>query len=218
MRRERLARLGAPRPCLLVAPALLLAANLGVATARSVAPASGQRAQAITERHQLARIPLGATAPTKKHRRIAGDLSQRLNFQVVTDRNLPVLTAPPTTLAPPPAPPPPPVIEAPPPPPPPPLPVDTWRSLAQCESGGNWQSDSGNGYYGGLQFDLPTWQSVGGVGYPDDHSREVQIKMGERLLARSGWSAWPACSRRLGLVYPAGQGLRRAPTDQPPAS
>ncbi|MDP8961278.1 MAG: transglycosylase family protein [Actinomycetota bacterium] len=193
MRRERLARLGAPRPCLLVAPTLLLAANLGVATARSMAPASEHRAHAITERHQLARIPLGATAPTKTLRRIAGDLSQRLSFRAVTDRNLPVLTAPPTTLPPPPPPPPPPL--------PPPLPVaSVWRSLAQCESGGNWQRDSGNGYYGGLQFDLPTWQSVGGVGHPSDHPREVQIEMGERLLARSGWSAWPACSRRLGLV------------------
>ena len=203
MRHARLARLGAPRPSLLVAPALLIAANLGVVSVRSLAPASAERAHAISERHHLARIPLRAAAPTKALRRVAGDVSQRLDFRTVTDRNLPVLTAPATTLPPPPPPPPPPVdterlavssSTG-------PLPVDSvWRSLAECESGGNWQSDSGNGYYGGLQFSLPTWQAVGGVGYPNEHSREVQIEMGERLQARSGWAAWPACSRRLGLL------------------
>ncbi|MBW3580824.1 MAG: transglycosylase family protein [Actinobacteria bacterium] len=166
-----------------------------------MSPSSTERAHAITQRHQLARLPLGVTAPTKTLRRVAGGLSQRLHSRAVIDRNLAVLTAPPTTLAPPPPPPPVEVPPPPPPPPPPPLPADSvWGSLAQCESGGNWQRDSGNGYYGGLQFSLPSWQAVGGDGYPDDHSREVQIAMGERLRARSGWSAWPACSRQLGLM------------------
>jgi hypothetical protein len=76
----------------------------------------------------------------------------------------------------------------------------TWDALAQCESGGNWSINSGNGYYGGLQFSLSTWQSVGGTGLPSDASRETQILMGQRLQARSGWGSWPACSRRLGLI------------------
>jgi hypothetical protein len=76
----------------------------------------------------------------------------------------------------------------------------TWDALAQCEAGGNWSTNTGNGYYGGLQFSLGTWQSVGGTGLPSDASRETQILMGQRLQARSGWGSWPACSRRLGLI------------------
>jgi hypothetical protein len=76
----------------------------------------------------------------------------------------------------------------------------TWDALAQCEAGGNWAANTGNGYYGGLQFSLSTWRSVGGTGLPSDASRETQILMGQRLQARSGWGSWPACSRRLGLI------------------
>jgi hypothetical protein len=75
-----------------------------------------------------------------------------------------------------------------------------WDQLAQCESGGNWHINTGNGYYGGLQFALSTWQSVGGTGYPHEHSRETQIEMGKRLQARAGWGQWPACARKLGLI------------------
>jgi uncharacterized protein YabE (DUF348 family) len=74
-----------------------------------------------------------------------------------------------------------------------------WDRLAQCESGGNWQINSGNGYYGGLQFSASSWRAVGGSGLPHQHSREVQIQMGERLKAEQGWGAWPACSAKLGL-------------------
>jgi len=74
-----------------------------------------------------------------------------------------------------------------------------WDSLAQCESGGNWSINTGNGYYGGLQFTLGSWQSVGGTGYPSDASRNEQIALAKRLLATQGWSAWPACSAQLGL-------------------
>ena len=74
-----------------------------------------------------------------------------------------------------------------------------WDRLAQCESGGNWSINTGNGFYGGLQFTLDSWRWVGGTGYPDEASRETQIAMTERLLARQGWEAWPACSRQLGL-------------------
>ena len=74
-----------------------------------------------------------------------------------------------------------------------------WDALAQCEAGGNWAINTGNGYYGGLQFSLSSWRAVGGTGYPHEHSRETQIAMGERLRAAQGWGAWPACSRKLGL-------------------
>jgi resuscitation-promoting factor RpfB len=77
--------------------------------------------------------------------------------------------------------------------------VAIWDRLAQCESNGNWQMNSGNGYYGGLQFHPQTWWSVGGTGYPHQHTREEQIRRGEILQARSGWGQWPACSSRLGL-------------------
>jgi hypothetical protein len=79
------------------------------------------------------------------------------------------------------------------------VPMETWDRLAQCESGGNWSINTGNGYYGGLQFNLNSWQWVGGTGYPHEASKETQIAMAERLLERQGWNAWPACSRQLGL-------------------
>jgi hypothetical protein len=74
----------------------------------------------------------------------------------------------------------------------------SWDALAQCESGGNWAINTGNGYYGGLQFSLSSWQAVGGSGYPNEASRETQIAMGIRLWESSGWGAWPACSASLG--------------------
>jgi uncharacterized protein YabE (DUF348 family) len=76
-----------------------------------------------------------------------------------------------------------------------------WDQLAQCESGGNWATNTGNGYYGGLQFSLSTWQSYGGTGYPHQASRETQIMIAERVRAADGggYSSWPACSQSLGL-------------------
>lgn len=74
-----------------------------------------------------------------------------------------------------------------------------WDQLAACESGGNWAINTGNGFYGGLQFTLGSWAAVGGSGYPNMASREEQIARGEALLARQGWGAWPACSAKLGL-------------------
>lgn len=74
-----------------------------------------------------------------------------------------------------------------------------WDRLAECESNGRWSIDTGNGYYGGLQFALRSWRAAGGSGYPHHHSREEQIRVAERLLEMQGWSAWPACSRQLGL-------------------
>ena len=74
-----------------------------------------------------------------------------------------------------------------------------WDALAACESGGNWGINTGNGYYGGLQFSLSSWRGVGGTGYPHEASRETQIAMGERLRASGGWGHWPSCSRKVGL-------------------
>lgn len=75
-----------------------------------------------------------------------------------------------------------------------------WDSLAQCESGGNWAINTGNGYYGGLQFSLGTWQAYGGTGLPSQASRETQIAIATKLRdASGGYGAWPACSAKLGL-------------------
>jgi resuscitation-promoting factor RpfB len=75
-----------------------------------------------------------------------------------------------------------------------------WDSLAQCESGGNWAINTGNGYYGGLQFNLGTWQAYGGSGLPSQNSREAQIAVAERLRAATGgYGSWPHCASVLGL-------------------
>jgi len=75
-----------------------------------------------------------------------------------------------------------------------------WDQLAQCESGGNWATNTGNGYYGGLQFSLGTWQGYGGPGYPHTASRETQIAIATKVRdASGGYGAWPACSQSLGL-------------------
>jgi uncharacterized protein YgiM (DUF1202 family) len=79
------------------------------------------------------------------------------------------------------------------------VPNSTWDELARCESSGNWSINTGNGYYGGLQFSLQTWRGFGGTGMPHQASRLEQIKIAERVLAVQGWGAWPACSRKLGL-------------------
>ncbi len=75
-----------------------------------------------------------------------------------------------------------------------------WDRLAQCESGGNWATNTGNGYYGGLQFSLGTWRAYGGTGLPSQHSRAEQIAIATKLRnASGGYGAWPACAARLGL-------------------
>jgi uncharacterized protein YabE (DUF348 family) len=71
-----------------------------------------------------------------------------------------------------------------------------WDKIAECESGGNWSTNTGNGYYGGLQFSLATWRSVGGSGLPSDASREEQIKRAEILQARAGWGQWSCAGAR----------------------
>ena len=73
----------------------------------------------------------------------------------------------------------------------------SWDRIAQCESGGNWHANTGNGYYGGLQFSLSTWRAYGGTGRPDQDSREQQIAIAEKVRAASGgYGAWPVCGKR----------------------
>jgi hypothetical protein len=73
-----------------------------------------------------------------------------------------------------------------------------WDAIAQCESGGNWNTSTGNGYSGGLQFTSSTWRANGGAGSPAGASRAQQIAVAERVLASQGWGAWPSCSRKVG--------------------
>jgi LysM repeat protein len=76
----------------------------------------------------------------------------------------------------------------------------TWDRLAQCESGGNWSINTGNGFYGGLQFTAGTWAAFGGPGLAQHATREQQIAVAERVLAKQGWGAWPVCSRKAGVT------------------
>ena len=74
-----------------------------------------------------------------------------------------------------------------------------WDQIAQCESGGNWAANTGNGYYGGLQFNPGTWSSYGGQGMPHENSREQQIAVAERVAAaEGGYGAWPHCGAQFG--------------------
>jgi hypothetical protein len=68
-----------------------------------------------------------------------------------------------------------------------------WDAIAQCESGGNWSTNTGNGAYGGLQFKPVTWTSNGGVGSPATASRSEQIQVAENVLRTQGLGAWPKC-------------------------
>ncbi|MBG0856437.1 LysM peptidoglycan-binding domain-containing protein [Streptomyces spinoverrucosus] len=76
-----------------------------------------------------------------------------------------------------------------------------WDRIAQCESGGNWHINTGNGYYGGLQFSADTWRAYGGTAYAptaDQASREQQIAVATKVQRAQGWGAWPTCSARAG--------------------
>jgi len=74
----------------------------------------------------------------------------------------------------------------------------TWDRLAQCESGGRWNINTGNGFSGGLQFTPSTWKAYGGTGSAHNASREQQIAVAEKVLAGQGWGAWPSCSKKVG--------------------
>ncbi|GAA3555229.1 transglycosylase family protein [Amycolatopsis ultiminotia] len=73
-----------------------------------------------------------------------------------------------------------------------------WDAIAQCESGGNWNTNTGNGYYGGLQFTQSTWKAYGGTGSPQGASRDQQIAVAERVMQGQGPGAWPVCSKKAG--------------------
>ena len=77
-----------------------------------------------------------------------------------------------------------------------------WGCVAECESGGDWHANTGNGFYGGLQFWQPTWEDFGGLKYApraDLATRVEQIAVAQEVLAVQGWEAWPVCSERYGL-------------------
>ena len=99
--------------------------------------------------------------------------------------------------------------------------VAQFERLAQCESGGRWSINSGNGYYGGLQFDLATWRGLGLGGYPHQASKATQIAAGQELHSQRGWKPWPSCARKLGLSGDggySGTGQAAARTSAPKAS
>ncbi len=73
-----------------------------------------------------------------------------------------------------------------------------WDALAKCESSGNWSTNTGNGFSGGLQFTPSTWKAFGGSGSAHNASREEQIQVAERVKASQGMNAWPTCSKKTG--------------------
>jgi hypothetical protein len=77
--------------------------------------------------------------------------------------------------------------------------ADDFARLRTCESGGNYQANTGNGFYGAYQFDLGTWQGLGYSGRPSDAAPSTQDAAARQLESQRGWSPWPACSRKLGL-------------------
>ena len=75
-----------------------------------------------------------------------------------------------------------------------------WDTVAQCESGGNWSTSTGNGFSGGLQFTASTWAANGGTGDPANASKAEQIRVAENVLATQGKGAWPVCGVGLGAA------------------
>ncbi|MGW0969030.1 transglycosylase family protein [Streptomyces sp. NPDC002516] len=95
-----------------------------------------------------------------------------------------------------------------------------WDAVAQCESGGNWSINTGNGYYGGLQFSSSTWAAYGGTAYAssaDQASKSQQIAIGEKVLAAQGKGAWPTCGTGLSST-PYGGGSAPAAPSAPSSS
>ncbi|MFF7737988.1 MULTISPECIES: transglycosylase family protein [unclassified Streptomyces] len=84
-----------------------------------------------------------------------------------------------------------------------------WDAVAQCEAGGNWSINTGNGYYGGLQFSASTWAGYGGTKYAataDQATKAQQIEIGEKVLAGQGKGAWPVCGKGLSSAAYTGGG------------
>lgn len=91
-----------------------------------------------------------------------------------------------------------------------------WDAVAECESGGNWGIDTGNGYHGGLQFSQSTWEANGGSGNAANASRAEQIRVAENVKATQGMGAWPTCGKRGGGG--GGGGAHNAPAAKAPKS
>ena len=99
-------------------------------------------------------------------------------------------------------------------------PDSVWDRVAQCESSGNWNINTGNGFFGGLQFTSSTWRAFGGGTFADSANRatrEQQIVVAERVLAGQGWGAWPVCSRKSGATGEAVT-LRSTANPKPPVA
>jgi LysM repeat protein len=92
-----------------------------------------------------------------------------------------------------------------------------WDAIAQCESGGNWSTNTGNGFSGGLQFTPGTWRANGGSGNPANASREEQIRVAENVLQSQGIGAWPVCGKKGGGGHtaPAKKATKPAPKKAP---
>ncbi|MFG3050275.1 transglycosylase family protein [Kitasatospora sp. NPDC048239] len=100
-------------------------------------------------------------------------------------------------------------------------PVSTWDAVAQCESGGNWSINTGNGFYGGLQFTPSTWKAYGGGSYApqaNQASKAQQISVAEKVLASQGPGAWPVCSQKAGLSKGGAPASVDTSTDAKPAA
>lgn len=91
-----------------------------------------------------------------------------------------------------------------------------WDAIAACESGGNWATATGNGFYGGLQFALGTWRANGGSGMPQNASRTQQITVAQRVLATQGIGAWPVCGSRAGSSTPTRHAITTDRSTTPP--
>ncbi|WP_406728281.1 transglycosylase family protein [Streptomyces sp. GD-15H] len=94
-----------------------------------------------------------------------------------------------------------------------------WDRIAQCESGGNWHMNTGNGHYGGLQFTASTWRAFGGTAYAptaDRATKSQQIVVATKVQQAQGWGAWPTCSARAGASGSA-PGADPAPAQKAPA-
>ncbi|MFJ3586413.1 transglycosylase family protein [Streptomyces sp. NPDC090127] len=95
--------------------------------------------------------------------------------------------------------------------------VSEWDKVAQCESGGDWSINTGNGYYGGLQFSNSTWAAFGGTAYAasaDQASKSQQIAVAEKVLAGQGKGAWPSCGVGLSSASPNTGAVEEAPAPQ----
>ncbi|MFC9129518.1 transglycosylase family protein [Streptomyces sp. NPDC057099] len=95
-----------------------------------------------------------------------------------------------------------------------------WDRIAQCESGGNWHINTGNGYHGGLQFAPSTWSAYGGTAYAataDQASKSQQIAVATKVQRAQGWGAWPTCSARAGASGSAPAASAADPVTSQPA-